>query len=314
MKIELLYFDGCPSHEALLPRLRRVLGRRGVDEPIELRRIESLEQAEGERFLGSPTLRIDGRDVDPGAAPRRDFGLKCRLYRTDHGLQGAPPDEWIVTALDGASPGARALRAIGIAPQPLADDRLAGLADRDRRNHRAIVERLAAGERPDGPWLTSIGCDRDARARLASSDLVRIDDDGGVALAYPFSVAPTRHRVDLDDGRRLWACCAIDALAIPAVVGVEGTVVADSPVCDDEIRVEVGPAGDPVPDPAEAVVLVGAVGNGATACCACPFINFFASSARAGAYQARHPELTSTELSIRDAATAGRRLFGGVLA
>lgn len=99
MRIELLYFDGCPSYEALLPELRDLLARVGIEDEIVLRRVESLEAAERERFLGSPTIRIDGRDVDPGAEQRDDFGMKCRLYATEDGLRGAPPDAWILHAI-----------------------------------------------------------------------------------------------------------------------------------------------------------------------------------------------------------------------
>jgi hypothetical protein len=55
--LEVLYFDGCPGHEALMPRLRELVAEVGVDAPIELKRVESVEAAERERFLGSPTLR-----------------------------------------------------------------------------------------------------------------------------------------------------------------------------------------------------------------------------------------------------------------
>lgn len=99
MKIELFYFDGCLSYEALLPDLGALLRREGVDERVELRQVESAEAAERERFLGSPTVRVDGTDIDPGAGEREDFGLKCRLYRTAEGTSGMPPEEWIVEAL-----------------------------------------------------------------------------------------------------------------------------------------------------------------------------------------------------------------------
>jgi hypothetical protein len=65
MKVELLYFDGCPSHERLLPRLRELVAEAGPDGQVELRRVETIDEAERERFLGSPTVRVDGRDVDP---------------------------------------------------------------------------------------------------------------------------------------------------------------------------------------------------------------------------------------------------------
>ena len=99
MKLELLYFDGCPSHERLYSRLEQLLREAGVSPPIELRRVESPEAAERERFLGSPSLRIDGWDVEPGADERTDFGLKCRLYRAGAGASGLPPDAWISAAL-----------------------------------------------------------------------------------------------------------------------------------------------------------------------------------------------------------------------
>lgn len=99
MKVDLLYFDGCPNHEMLLPRLREMVAERDEGAEVELRHIRSAEDAERERFLGSPTVRVDGRDVDPGASGREDFGLKCRLYRTEEGTSGLPPDEWIHAAL-----------------------------------------------------------------------------------------------------------------------------------------------------------------------------------------------------------------------
>src|SRR3954447_1145077 len=85
VKLEVLYFDGCPSHEALMPRLRMLMAQAGVDAPIELKRVESVEAAEREQFLGSPTLRVNGQDVDPAAGQRADFGLKCRLYPSADG-------------------------------------------------------------------------------------------------------------------------------------------------------------------------------------------------------------------------------------
>lgn len=105
--VQLLYFDGCPNYEALLPRLRALLDEAGADAALELRRIESEEDARRLRFLGSPTVRVDGRDVEPDAGAREDFGLKCRLYRTPDGMVGAPPDGLILAALSSESDGSR---------------------------------------------------------------------------------------------------------------------------------------------------------------------------------------------------------------
>lgn len=100
MKVELLYFEGCPSHEALLPRVRRLLGDGEASATsLELLRVETDEEARRTGFLGSPTIRVEGRDVEPGADERTDFGMKCRIYRTESGLSPTPPDGWIVDAL-----------------------------------------------------------------------------------------------------------------------------------------------------------------------------------------------------------------------
>jgi hypothetical protein len=103
MKVEVLYFDGCPNHDALLPRLHELLDSTGASADIELVHIEDTEAAERQRFLGSPTLRIDGEDVEPDAEQRTDFGLKCRLFATPDGLRGMPADEWVLSALQRAT-------------------------------------------------------------------------------------------------------------------------------------------------------------------------------------------------------------------
>jgi hypothetical protein len=101
VKVQVLYFDGCPNHETLLPRLRDLLEQAQISSPVELVNVPDDAAAQSQRFLGSPTLRVDGRDVEPGAETRTDFGLKCRLYRTPEGYAGTPPDAWVLEALRG---------------------------------------------------------------------------------------------------------------------------------------------------------------------------------------------------------------------
>jgi hypothetical protein len=97
--IELLFFDGCPSHERLLPIVRELAASADID--LVLRRIDTPDEAERERFLGSPTVRVDGSDVDPGAGERTDYGLKCRIYRSEElGQSPLPPAAWIRAALE----------------------------------------------------------------------------------------------------------------------------------------------------------------------------------------------------------------------
>lgn len=97
--IEILYFEGCPNHEGLETRIRSLLDAAGIDETINHRRIDSEDQARAEHFLGSPTVRVNGIDVEPDAHRRDAYGLTCRVYATDGGLRGTPPDQWITDAV-----------------------------------------------------------------------------------------------------------------------------------------------------------------------------------------------------------------------
>jgi hypothetical protein len=58
------------------------------------------EAAERLRFLGSPTIRVDGRDIEPGADRRTEYVLACRIYRTEERIAGVPDDRWLRDALE----------------------------------------------------------------------------------------------------------------------------------------------------------------------------------------------------------------------
>jgi hypothetical protein len=92
MRVELLWWDGCPSYSEALEQLRSALREEGLDpEAVELREVESDEQAARERFPGSPTIRIDGEDVVP-PGDGEPAGLTCRVYRLRDGRPSATPD------------------------------------------------------------------------------------------------------------------------------------------------------------------------------------------------------------------------------
>jgi hypothetical protein len=95
LTIELLHIADCPGYAELRPRLERLLTARGLGDELVVREIASAEEAAAARFLGSPTLRIDGRDVEPGADRRTTYAYACRTY----GAAPAPPDELILDAL-----------------------------------------------------------------------------------------------------------------------------------------------------------------------------------------------------------------------
>jgi hypothetical protein len=111
--VEVLYIADCPNYEAAASSVRDVLNRLSVTEEVLLTRISTAEEAKRERFLGSPTIRIDGRDVEPRAAGRVDFGIKCRLYRAGTTTLGVPPAAWIGAAIQDAIGSRRILNACG---------------------------------------------------------------------------------------------------------------------------------------------------------------------------------------------------------
>ena len=93
--IEVLYFDGCPNHEPTLALATEVLGQLGLSAEIREVEVRTPEDAERLRFLGSPTVRVDGKDIEPGAETRHDYALSCRIY----GDSGLPPRDLLVAAL-----------------------------------------------------------------------------------------------------------------------------------------------------------------------------------------------------------------------
>src|SRR5271166_2137752 len=91
MHVELLFWVGCPSHSRALADLREVLVEAGLDpDCVVVREVHSESDATAERFIGSPTIRIDGVDVQPpGDEPT---GLTCRIYRRRDGRISPTPD------------------------------------------------------------------------------------------------------------------------------------------------------------------------------------------------------------------------------
>ena len=91
MRVELLWWDGCPSHPETLADLHRSLEEEGVDTEVETVEVVSDEQARAERFPGSPTIRIDGEDIFP-CPDQESYSLTCRVYRLRDGRPSPTPD------------------------------------------------------------------------------------------------------------------------------------------------------------------------------------------------------------------------------
>lgn len=99
MKIEVLYFNGCPSYPKTVEQIKKVLKEKHVNVAIETMAVETHEEAVTRRFLGSPTIRVNGLDVEIQSRGREDFGLKCRLYGNGERLVGIPDAKLIREAI-----------------------------------------------------------------------------------------------------------------------------------------------------------------------------------------------------------------------
>lgn len=106
MKVEVLYVSECPSHPAALKLLRDVLAAEGVGSDIEEVLVRDEAMAKQLRFVGSPTIRINGRDVGDDTQTTRSFSLSCRLYPGSK-QAGLPPAEMVRRAVLEASKGER---------------------------------------------------------------------------------------------------------------------------------------------------------------------------------------------------------------
>ena len=105
--VQFLWWEGCPSWDRALAILREEMSAQGLDpDSVEVREVCTDADADREEFVGSPTIRVDGRDVQPpGDEP---VGLTCRVYRLRNGRISALPDrddlrETLSKAIDGGN-------------------------------------------------------------------------------------------------------------------------------------------------------------------------------------------------------------------
>lgn len=92
MKIQFYYFDGCPSHKPAYKNLEEVLLEKGISSEIESIRVNSTEDAERLKFKGSPSIRIDGKDIE---GKEEGYSYSCRVFEIEGGLTGVPTKEFL---------------------------------------------------------------------------------------------------------------------------------------------------------------------------------------------------------------------------
>jgi len=101
MQVDILYFAGCPHHAPTVARVKQIAAEMGLTVAMSAVQITTPEEAQQRRFLGSPTVLVNGVDIDPDAQQRASYGLSCRVYP---GVAGAPPDAMIRAALQASRP------------------------------------------------------------------------------------------------------------------------------------------------------------------------------------------------------------------
>ena len=98
MKVEVLYVAQCPSHAAAVKLGKAVLAQEGLTAEIHEVLVTDQYMAEDLRFLGSPSIRINGQDVASDAQKVKSYALSCRLYPGSQQV-GVPPAELVRSAI-----------------------------------------------------------------------------------------------------------------------------------------------------------------------------------------------------------------------
>jgi hypothetical protein len=108
--VEVLYVQDCPNYPGALALVQRLLAELGIEAELRTTLIVDQAAAGQARFAGSPTIRVDDRDVEPGSEPPSEILVGCRLYRLQYRLAGQPAEGWVREAL------LRASRRTGVDP------------------------------------------------------------------------------------------------------------------------------------------------------------------------------------------------------
>ena len=145
-RVELLWFRDCPNHRDARRLLLVVTAAVAPGTPVDDIDATDPDAARRLRFPGSPTIRVDGRDVAPGFTDPGDYTPRCRLYSTVLGLRGLPERSWIEAALKYAplQTTGRAIRKVEPRPGP-------SLTAQARPFMASATARVMAKPMPDPP-------------------------------------------------------------------------------------------------------------------------------------------------------------------
>jgi len=105
MKIEVLYFDGCPNHKPAVKQVQQLVREERVSAEVLEVNVSDASIAQKVGFLGSPSVRVNGLDVEPEARAAREYGMMCRTYSVGGRREGLPSREMLRQAIREANSG-----------------------------------------------------------------------------------------------------------------------------------------------------------------------------------------------------------------
>lgn len=314
--LEVLHVRDCPNVAPMLERLAEV-----TDLPVATREIDTTEEAVERRMAGSPTLLVNGVDPFFGGESCA-CGVSCRIYRDEGGrMVPVPSVAQLRDAIASESESVVVLERVE-AGETLSvwRTRAVPLEPVEAAVHRAVLRGFAAtGTPPTADDLEAVAASHsrtttDVLQALHEIDAIRLGPDGQIAVAYPFSASPTRHRVRLGDRTEVYAMCAIDALGMAPMLGVDTLIQSVDGASGEPITVTMS-GGQTTWTPDSAVAVIGAdAGGGPSADCCCDYLNFFTDVESARGWLTAHPEVPGRVLSQAKAEELGDRLFGHLLA
>jgi|SRR5271170_2390910 len=335
MEVVVLSVPDCPNATLLSHRLQEVLVGRN-DVRVSHQVVQDDDKATKTGMHGSPTLLIDG--IDPFASLDIATSFSCRLYHDDDGrIHGAPSVEQLRRVFEGryvtkSTQAVGSMYSLSVDTAPLLpavrhifggteNSRLAPHKGGQRTVQHTILRHFAAtGQPPSAATLdqcaieagTSISA---ALATLEKNDFVRLDGDGRLVVAYPFSAAPTPHKVQLGwNGITVFAMCAVDALGMGYMLSMDTIVLSITPDTGETVTVSFHD-GHSEWTPPTAVVVAGVAGEeGPASKVCCLQTNIFTDMVHAQAWTKEHRDITSTILLPQQAEHLAQRAFSSLLA
>lgn len=99
MNVEILSFDGCPNHGPAIRLINDILEEEGLTADVVTVSVPDEATARRIAFLGSPSIRVNGQDIEPAARAATDYGMACRTYEENGRRTGLPPRDMIRQAI-----------------------------------------------------------------------------------------------------------------------------------------------------------------------------------------------------------------------